>query len=69
MPTYSTLVLILSDTLVDVSDSTFVISSDNATCAIVLLGSSTATGTGASTPDSAWVNRYRQSLSDDTRFE
>ncbi|MCT4622651.1 MAG: SGNH/GDSL hydrolase family protein, partial [Schleiferiaceae bacterium] len=29
---------------------------------IVILGSSTAAGTGASIPDSAWVNRYRNSL-------
>lgn len=29
---------------------------------IVVLGSSTAAGTGASVPDSAWVNRYRNAL-------
>lgn len=29
---------------------------------IVILGSSTAAGSGASTPDSAWVNRYRTFL-------
>jgi len=29
-------------------------------CSIVVLGSSTAAGTGPSTPDSAWVNRYQQ---------
>ncbi|MEQ9309096.1 MAG: GDSL-type esterase/lipase family protein [Balneolaceae bacterium] len=36
---------------------------------IVVLGSSTAAGTGASNPDSAWVSRYRsyvQSLNQDT---
>ena len=68
-PTESALVRIHADTLMDISDSTFVISSDTSTCTIVVLGSSTAEGTGASTPDSAWVNRYRQSLGSDTRFE
>ncbi|MDG1476735.1 MAG: SGNH/GDSL hydrolase family protein, partial [Vicingaceae bacterium] len=29
---------------------------------IVVIGSSTAAGTGPSTPDSAWVNRYREYL-------
>lgn len=29
---------------------------------IVVIGSSTAAGSGASTPDSAWVNRYRKHL-------
>jgi lysophospholipase L1-like esterase len=29
---------------------------------VVVIGSSTAAGTGPSTPDSAWVNRYRQYL-------
>ncbi|MEM6349031.1 MAG: hypothetical protein AAF927_34410, partial [Bacteroidota bacterium] len=29
---------------------------------IVVLGSSTAAGSGASSSDSAWVNRYRQYL-------
>jgi len=29
---------------------------------VVVIGSSTASGTGASVPDSAWVNRYRNYL-------
>jgi len=33
-------------------------------CLIVVLGSSTAEGAGASSPDSAWVNRYWTSLSE-----
>jgi len=33
-------------------------------CTIVVIGSSTAEGTGASVPDSAWVNRFEASLSD-----
>ena len=31
---------------------------------LVVLGSSTASGSGPSTPDSAWVNRYRNYLQD-----
>ena len=33
-------------------------------CLIVVLGSTTAEGAGASSPDSAWVNRYEASLSE-----
>ncbi|NJB85685.1 lysophospholipase L1-like esterase [Lewinella marina] len=68
-PTDSALVRILADTLFDVSDAVFEISSDTTTCEIVVLGSSTAEGTGASTPDSAWVARYAEYLSRDTRYE
>ncbi|THH41171.1 GDSL-type esterase/lipase family protein [Neolewinella litorea] len=68
-PTDSALVRILADSLFDVSDSVFEISSDTTSCTIVVLGSSTAEGTGASNPDSAWVNRYADYLSDDTRYE
>ena len=63
------LVRITSDTLLDTSDSTFTISTDTTTCTIVVIGSSTAEGTGASTQDSSWVGRYRELLSDDTRYE
>jgi len=31
---------------------------------VVVIGSSTAVGTEPSTPDSAWVNRYRKYLQD-----
>lgn len=34
----------------------------NDTLTIIVIGSSTAAGSGASTPDSAWVNRYRRSM-------
>ncbi len=45
------------------SDSAFSIVQDNGRdCHIVVLGSSTAAGTGSSTADSAWVNRYRNEL-------
>jgi lysophospholipase L1-like esterase len=36
--------------------------SSNAVLPIVVLGSSTAAGAGASIPDSAWVNRFRDAL-------
>ena len=63
------LVRITSDTLLSTSDSTFTISTmDTSTCTIVVLGSSTAEVTGASSQDSSWVGRYREYLSDDTRF-
>ncbi|MCP9237322.1 SGNH/GDSL hydrolase family protein [Lewinella sp. JB7] len=68
-PTDSALVRIQSGELRDTSDGFFTISSDTTSCRIVVLGSSTAEGTGASTPDSAWVNRYARSLEGDTRFE
>ncbi len=68
-PTTEALVRLLSDTLADQSAETFTISSDTTSCTIVVLGSSTAAGTGASRPDSAWVNRFANSLADDTRYE
>ena len=42
------------------SETTFNIVDSLATEKIVVLGSSTAAGTGPSSPDSAWVNRYRK---------
>ena len=68
-PTEEARVRIIADTLLDESDGVFTITTDTTTCTIVVLGSSTAEGTGASTPDSAWVNRFRASLANDTRFE
>ena len=38
--------------------------SGDSTIVIVVLGSSTAAGTGPSSPDSAWVNRYRKYIHD-----
>lgn len=47
----------------DQSENTFSIVEDNGLdCHIVVLGSSTAAGTGPSNSDSAWVNRYRNYL-------
>lgn len=53
----------------DESSATFEITDDQQTCGIVVLGSSTAAGTGPSSPDSTWVNRYVRSLEHSTRFE
>lgn len=48
----------------------FEISPDTNTCRIVVLGSSTAAGAGASVPDSAWVNLYHASVTSvNTRYE
>lgn len=46
----------------DISDSYFRIVTDTSSQTLVVLGSSTAAGTGPSKPDSAWVNRYRNYL-------
>jgi lysophospholipase L1-like esterase len=68
-PTTEALVRISGDTLTDVSEMPFTISSDTSTCTIVVLGSSTAEGVGA-TPDSSWVERYRNELTQgNTTFE
>lgn len=53
----------------DESRATFEITDDQQTCRIVVLGSSTAAGTGPSSADSTWVNRYVRSLEHSTRFE
>ena len=64
------LVRIMGDTLTDLSDAPFQIADDPRSCPIVVIGSSTAEGTGASTQDSAWVDRYRAALyQNDTRLE
>ncbi|PPK85806.1 lysophospholipase L1-like esterase [Neolewinella xylanilytica] len=67
--TEEALVRITSDTLLATSDSTFTISTETTSCTIVVLGSSTAEGTGASTQDSSWVGRYQEYLADDTRYD
>ena len=68
-PTDVGLVRVRNESVEDQSDWPFTISADRDTFRIVVLGSSTAAGTGTSTPDSAWVNRYAKYLSYDTRFE
>ncbi|SFT87621.1 Lysophospholipase L1 [Lishizhenia tianjinensis] len=54
----------------DESDHLFEIADTQDTCRIVVIGSSTAAGAGASTQDSAWVYRYKHELyRRDTRYE
>lgn len=63
------LVRISADTLFDVSDARFEITDDTTSCSIVVIGSSTAAGVGPSVADSAWVNRFSNTLYQrDTRF-
>ncbi len=63
------LVRITSDTLSDISNGFFEISDDTLSCKIVILGSSTAYGAGASVPDSSWVKRFANSIfQNNTRF-
>jgi lysophospholipase L1-like esterase len=69
-PSKQCLVRISSDTLVSVSAHPFEISTDSTTCTVVVLGSSTAAGAGATPSDSSWVSRYRHALQQqNTRFE
>lgn len=69
-PSTQCLVRVSADTLSDSSDGVFEISSDASTCNIVVLGSSTAEGVGASVPDSAWVNRYKKAVfQKNTRYQ
>jgi len=53
----------------DMSPVNFTITDDGQRCPIVVLGSSTAAGTGPSSPDSTWVNRFARSLEHSTRFQ
>ena len=58
-----------STDLSSMSEGTFAIEQDTTNCHIVVLGSSTAAGTGPSLRDSAWVWMYRDYLfQNDTRF-
>ena len=69
-PSTQCLVRVSADTLSDRSDNTFEISIESGSCSIVVLGSSTAEGIGASSPDSTWVNRFRNAVFlNDTRNE
>lgn len=54
-PAEACLVRVTAGGLEDQSETNFTISSDGATCPIVVIGSSTAAGTGASQPNSSWV--------------
>lgn len=69
-PSKQCLVRITSDTVTSQSAHFFEISPDTVTCRIVVLGSSTAAGAGASVADSAWVNLFQSSIfQQNTRFE
>jgi lysophospholipase L1-like esterase len=63
------LVRITADTLSVTSVAPFEIALDTTRCTVVVLGSSTAAGSGASPSDSSWVNRFRYELfQKNTRF-
>lgn len=68
-PTTQALVRIRGGALSDQSEGTFSIVENDGICRIVVLGSSTAEGAGASPRDSAWVNRYAAALSSNNAFE
>lgn len=61
-PSQDCLIRATSNTTTDTSDATFEISNDNSTCNIVVIGSSTAEGIGASSPENAWVNLYAKEI-------
>jgi len=67
----SCLVRISGEGLEDTSDATFeTIPNEGVVYRIVILGSSTAAGTGPSNGNNAWVNRYRTYLTEmDTRYD
>ena len=67
----SCLIRISGESLTDTSDATFeTIPNEGVVYRIVVLGSSTAAGTGPSNPNNAWVNKYRTYLTEmDTRYE
>lgn len=59
----------VSGSAMDVTDAPFTLSHSSALHPIVVIGSSTAAGAGASIPDSAWVARYRAEVyANDTRI-
>lgn len=66
---YACQVRVSSTTMTDENQGVFTIIKDDARFPIVVLGSSTAAGTGVSKPDSSWVNRWRAWLNVDSRYE
>lgn len=69
-PSKNCLFQITSDTLSKSTLNAFEISDDTTSCPIVVIGSSTAAGAGASQPKYSWVNRYRSATyQKDTRSE
>lgn len=68
-PSNSVQLRLRSDSLL-ASSGPFVISTSPDSCFVVVIGSSTAAGAGASVGDSAWVSRFRRNLyQNDTRKE
>lgn len=51
-----------SDTLITDTPGNFEIGDDSSSCHIVVMGSSTAAGAGASPSDSSWVKRYTKAM-------
>ncbi|WP_116127907.1 GDSL-type esterase/lipase family protein [Lewinella sp. IMCC34183] len=68
-PTRTARLRISAATLSEASGGDFTIARDTSTLTIVIVGSSTAAGNGASVADSSWVNRYAALLRRDTRFQ
>jgi len=68
-PGKQALIRVSGNQVSDQSDEYFEISGESTTCRIVVLGSSTAEGAGASPRDSSWVNRYAASLANNTAYE
>jgi hypothetical protein len=66
---YACQVRVSTQKMTDKNKGVFTIIKDYARFPIVVLGSSTAAGTGVSKTDSSWVNRWRAWLNVDTRFE
>lgn len=66
---YACQIRVSTNNLADENKGLFTIIKDYARFPIVVLGSSTAAGTGVSKPDSSWVNRWRAWLNVDTRYE
>ncbi|MCL5127026.1 SGNH/GDSL hydrolase family protein [Algibacter sp. L4_22] len=56
------LVRLTSGSLIDSSDDVFEISNNTSVCAIVVIGSSTAEGLGASSIEKSWVYKYKNEL-------
>lgn len=67
----SCLIRLSGESLTDTSENTFeIIQNEGVIYRIVVLGSSTAAGTGPSNPNNAWVNKYKTYLTEmDTRYE
>lgn len=69
-PSEQCLVRISSSALSQSSERPFQISADTDSCVIAVIGSSTAEGSGASSPDSSWVGRFRTALfQKNTRYQ